>query len=249
MRWGQSLEMNQHGHCAVPAATGFYKDLELTESRFGDPAMPRFFKRQTMPAFGIAAGDFDHGWMFLVCTSTPAKGIAVMIENLFFCKTASRRNFHESLCSLFSFAFSFFSAAHAQDSKTSPMRSDRQLRTLDIYASFPMPKSSRRFLDSCRCWQAAKGRRETPSRSIYGQGIRPSFNDTAGAERGDGVLIRDVAQSFKWVHDPICRVRLRSQARAGRGHSAGAQLAAITARRKIAEGTGSGFDVLIGAIP
>ena len=65
-----------------------------------------------------------------------------------------------------------------------------------------------------------------------------------------GVLIRDVAQSFKWVHDHIAEYGGDPKRVLVCGHSAGAQLAAIICTdEKYLKEQGLGFDVLIGCIP
>ncbi len=65
-----------------------------------------------------------------------------------------------------------------------------------------------------------------------------------------GTLIRDVAKSFRWVHDHIAEYGGDPNRVLVGGHSAGAQLAAIICTdEKYLKAEGIGFETLIGCVP
>ncbi len=150
-------------------------------------------------------------------------------------------------------AFSFFSAAHAQETKDIPYAGQAdKLRTLDIYAPANAKNLPVVFWIHGGGWQAGdKDDVKLKPQMFMDKGfVFVSTNYRLWPNVEMGALIRDTAQSFKWVHDHIAEYGGDPKRVLVGGHSAGAQLAAILCTdEKYLKEQGIGFDVLIGCIP
>lgn len=150
-------------------------------------------------------------------------------------------------------SFSCFSAARAQENKDIPFtRQIDTLRSLDIYAPANAKNLPVVFWIHGGGWQGGdKDDVKLKPQMFMDKGfVFVSTNYRLWPNVEMGVLIRDVAQSFKWVHDHIAEYGGDPKRVLVGGHSAGAQLAAIICTdEKYLKEQELGFDVLIGCIP
>lgn len=151
-------------------------------------------------------------------------------------------------------ALSLLSAAQAQNVKRDiPYTEPAQERQdLDIFA----PPNARNlpvvFWIHGGGWQAGdKTDVKTKPRMFLDQGfVFVSTNYRLMPAVDMGTLIRDVAKSFRWVHDHIAEYGGDPKRVLVGGHSAGAQLAAIICTDdRYLKAEGISFDGLIGCVP
>ena len=155
---------------------------------------------------------------------------------------------------LFLAVFALASAAHAQNIKRDIPYAGVEdgKRTLDVYAPADAKNLPVVFWIHGGGWQTGdKSDVKSKPQAFMDKGfVFVSTNYRLLPSVDMGTLIRDVAQSFRWVEDHIAEYGGDPKRVLVGGHSAGAQLAAIicTDERYLKE-QGVSFDVLKGCVP
>ncbi len=151
-------------------------------------------------------------------------------------------------------AFALLSAAQAQNVKTNIpyAESTHERQVLDVYA----PKDAKNlpvvFWIHGGGWQAGdKSDVKLKPQVFMDKGfvfVSTNYRLLPGVDMD--TLIRDVAKSFRWVHDHIAEYGGDPKRVLVGGHSAGAQLAAlICTDERYLKAEGVAFDVLRGCVP
>lgn len=150
-------------------------------------------------------------------------------------------------------AFSLVSAAQAQNiTRDIPYAGENERQMLDVYAPAGAKNLPVVFWIHGGGWQTGdKSDVGVKPRAFLDKGfVFVSTNYRLLPLVDMGTLIRDVAKSFRWVHDHIAEHGGDPRRVLVGGHSAGAQLAAIICTDdRYLKAEGVPFDVLIGCVP
>src|SRR3954470_24011253 len=156
--------------------------------------------------------------------------------------------------SLFAIALIFASATQAQTTKTNiPYAGiDDEKRTLDVYAPADAKSLPVVFWIHGGGWQTGdKSDVKLKPQMFMDKGfVFVSVNYRLLPAVDMATLTRDVAKSFRWVHDHVAEYGGDPKRVLVGGHSAGAQLAAlICTDERYLKNEGISFDGLLGCIP